>query len=168
MAFTHHSAESFVVSIIIDAMSQWKTVLPHFAREPKMLDGKGQPVAFPLTASKIHNLGIYADWQLDGTLEGPGSGTNAMCCTILADMHAVHRAKKEIPMHLRLQMDNCAKDNKNHTVLGLVALLVQTGVVMDAQVLQAGHVLHSAALMALRAKSREFVLGSVSSHSDRA
>ena len=60
-----------------------------------MLDGKGQPVSCPLTASKIHNLGIYADWQLDGTLKGPGSGTNAMCCTILADLHAVHRAKKD-------------------------------------------------------------------------
>ena len=79
MAFTHHSAECFVLSMIIDAMSKWKTDLPHFAREPKMLDGKGQPVSFPLTASKIHNLGIYADWQMDGTLEGPGSGTNAMC-----------------------------------------------------------------------------------------
>ena len=134
MAFTHHTAECFVLSMIIDAMSKWKTDLPHFAREPKMLDGKGQPVSFPLTASKIHNLGIFADWQMDGTLEGPGSGTNAMCCIILANLHAVYKAKKEIPMHLRLQMDNCAKDNKNHTILGLIALLVQAGVVLTTEV----------------------------------
>lgn len=31
-------------------------------------------------------------------------------------------------------MDNCAKDNKNHTVLGLLALLVQEGVVEDVEV----------------------------------
>lgn len=32
-------------------------------------------------------------------------------------------------------MDNCAKDNKNHTFLGLIALLVQAGVVLTAEVI---------------------------------
>ena len=40
----------------------------------------------------------------------------------------------EIPRHLKLQMDNCAKDNKNATVLGFCGLLVAEGVVETVEV----------------------------------
>ena len=57
-----------------------------------------------------------------------------MCNTILLNLHAIQKEKGELPRHLRLQLDNCAKDNKNHTVLGFLALLVQQGVVAEVQV----------------------------------
>ena len=57
-----------------------------------------------------------------------------MCNTILLNLHAVQDERKKLPRHLRLQMDNCAKDNKNHTVLGFLALLVQKGIVGEVQV----------------------------------
>ena len=57
-----------------------------------------------------------------------------MCNTILLNLHAIQEEKGELPRHLRLQLDNCAKDNKIHTVLGFLALLVQQGVVAEVQV----------------------------------
>lgn len=125
---------SYVCSMIIDAMSKWKTCLPHWSREPKHLDGKGVPLNFPLTCSKIHGFANIADWQYGGQIQGPGSGSNSMCNTILLNLHAIQKEKSELPRHLRLQLDNCAKDNKNHTVLGFLALLVQEGVFEDVQV----------------------------------
>lgn len=123
-----------VLSIIIDAMSRWKTSLPHLRRLPKGLDGEWHPLLFPLTASKVHNFAVLADFQFGGQLKGEGSGSSATCSTILEDLHAVQRLTGKLPPNLKLQMDNCAKDNKNSTVLGLVALLVQEGVVEDAEV----------------------------------
>lgn len=120
--------------MIIDAMSKWKTSVPYFAREPKCLDGKGTQLQYPLTATKIHNMCTIADWQYGGSFEGQGSGCNFVCSLLLANMHEVHKLKGQIPNHLKLQMDNCAKDNKNHTVFGLLALLVQEGVVEDVEV----------------------------------
>lgn len=117
--------------MIIDAMSKWKTSLPFFPREPKSLDGKGVPLQFPLTCSKIHGFCNIADWQYGGNFAGSGSGSNYMCGLLLQNLHEIHRQKGCIPQHILLQMDNCAKDNKNHTVFGLLAFLVQEGVAED-------------------------------------
>ena len=133
-AFSREDSIVYVCSMIIDAMSKWKTCLPHWSREPKHLDGKGVPLSFPLTCSKIHGFANIADWQYGGQIQGAGSGSNSMCNTILLNLHAVQDEKKELPRHLRLQMDNCAKDNKNYTVLGFLALLVQKGIVGEVQV----------------------------------
>lgn len=122
------------LSMIIDGMSKWKTGVPYWAREPKGLDGQGVALQFPLTCSKIHSFCNIADWHYGGSFEGKGSGCNYMCSIILANLHEVQRQKGQIPRHLKIQMDNCAKDNKNHTVLGLLALLVQDGVVEDVEV----------------------------------
>ena len=63
------------------------------------------------------------------------------------NLHAIQKEKKELPRHLRLQLDNCAKDNKNHTVLGFLALLVQQGVVGEVQVSRQRSRLQSARLL---------------------
>ena len=134
-AFTFTAEQcSHVLSIIIDAMSKWKTSVPHWRRIPKGLDSQGTMLNFPLTCSKVHGFANIADFTFAGQLRGEGSGSNAMCSILLEDMHSIQQSKGEIPAKLRLQMDNCAKDNKNHTVLGMVALLVQEGVVEDAEV----------------------------------
>ena len=123
-----------MLSIIIDAMSRWKTALPHWRRCPKSLDGDWHPILFPLTATKIHGFTVLADFQFGGQLKGEGSGSSATCSMLLEALHSIQEQKGKLPPNLRLQMDNCAKDNKNSTVLGLVALLVREGVVEDAEV----------------------------------
>ena len=115
------------LSMIIDAMSKWKTGIPYWARAPKVFDSKGVPLQYPLTCSKIHGFANIADWHYGGQFEGQGSGCNYMCI-LLSNLHEYHRPQGHLPADLKLQMDNCAKDNKNHTVLALLALLVQEGV----------------------------------------
>ena len=115
-------------------MSKWKTDVPHFARECKSLDSHGHALQYPLTASKIHGLCNVADWQYGGQFQGTGSGSNFSCSILLANLQLVEELRGEIPRHLKLQMDNCAKDNKNSTVLGFCALLVAEGVVETVEV----------------------------------
>ena len=129
LAFNRESANAFTLSMILDGMSKWKTTVPHLAREPKSLDSQGNRLQYTLTASKIHGLCNVADWQYGGHFQGPGSGCNFSCSVILANLHLVEELTGEIPRHLKLQMDNCAKDNKNSTVLGFCGLLVAEGIV---------------------------------------
>ena len=104
---------TYSLSMIGDAMSKWKTTVPHLAGEPKSLDSQGNRLQYSLTASKIHGLCNVADWQYGGQFQGPGSGCNFSCSVILANLHLVEEMTGEIPRHFKLQMDNCAKDNKN-------------------------------------------------------
>ena len=120
--------------MITGAMSKWKTTVPHLAREPKSLDSQSNRLQYSLTASKIHGLCNVADWQYGGQFQGAGSGCNFSCSVILANLHLVEESTGEIPRHLKLQMDNCAKDNKNATVLGFCGLLVAEGVVETVEV----------------------------------
>lgn len=120
--------------MIIDAMSKWKTAVPKFCRMPKGLSTTEQPLSFQLTASKVHGFATLAMWQYGGQLQGSGSGANAMCDIILHNLWCCYDAKGYLPRTLQLQMDNCAKDNKNHTVFGFLAALVQREVVESVEV----------------------------------
>ena len=133
-AFSRECHKVYSLSMITDAMSKWKTTVPHLAREPKSLDSQGNRLQYSLTASKIHGLCNVADWQYGGQFQGAGSGCNFSCSVILANLHLVEESTGEIPRHLKLQMDNCAKDNKNATVLGFCGLLVAEGVVETVEV----------------------------------
>ena len=134
LAFNRESEQSFGSSMIIDGMSKWKTMIPQFAREPKGLDSHGHQLQYPLTASKIHGLCNVADWQYGGQFQGAGSGCNFSCSILLTNLQLVEERQGQIHRHLKLQMDNCAKDNKNCTVLGFCALLVALGIVETVEV----------------------------------
>ena len=134
LAFNRESEKTYSLSMIGDAMSKWKTTVPHLAREPKSLDSQGNRLQYSLTASKIHGLCSVADWQYGGQFQGPGSGCNFSCSVILANLHLVEEMTGEIPRHFKLQMDNCAKDDKNSTVLGFCGLLVAEGIVETVEV----------------------------------
>ena len=135
LAFNLESATTYCLSGIQDGMSKWKTSLPHFAREGKGLDSFGHKLLYPLTASKIHRLCNVADWQYGGQFQGTGSGCNFSCSIMLANLHMVEELRGHLPRHMKLQMDNCAKDNKNSTVLGFCALLVAEGIVETVEVI---------------------------------
>ena len=61
LAFTFTAEQcSRVLSIIIDAMSKWKTSIPHWRRIPKGLDGQGTVLNFPLTCSNVHGFANIA------------------------------------------------------------------------------------------------------------
>ncbi len=57
-----------------------------------------------------------------------------MCSILLYVLNTVSEVKGCLPPSLKLQLDNCAKDNKNKTVMGLLASLVQAGVFVDIEV----------------------------------
>ncbi|KAL0019642.1 hypothetical protein WJX77_008066 [Trebouxia sp. C0004] len=141
MAFNRERDEAYCGSMIVDAIPKWKTQVPHLAREPKSLGQQGEQLQFQLTASKIHNMCNVADWQYGGQFAGPGSGCNFSCTILLANLHLIEELKGDIPRHLKLQMDKCAKDNKNSTVLGFCGLLVAEGVVETVEInfLMVGH-----------------------------
>ena len=133
-AFSRECHKVYSLSMITNAMSKWKTTVPHLAHEPESLDSQGNRLQYSLTASKVHGLCNVARWQCGGQFQGAGSGCNFSCSVILANLHLVEESTKEIPRHLKLQMDNCPKDNKNATVLGFCGLLVAEGVVETVEV----------------------------------
>ena len=70
-----------------------------------------------------------------------------LTCTLLidilvlvADLRAAQQ-RARLPPVLLLHMDNCGRENKNHTVLGLLALLIEKGVFVEIQInyLPVGH-----------------------------
>lgn len=122
------------LSVIIDGMSCWKTQIPHFIRPNKEVCNAGQPLQQPLIAAKVHGLGNIAFWQHGGQLTGPGSGSNVTCSIILYILHEVKAKRGFLPQKLKLQMDNCGKDNKNITVIAFLASLLEAGIFTEVEV----------------------------------
>ena len=79
----------------------------------------------------VHGLGSYALIYEGGT---GISKKNIVCAGLVYVLNDWLDQRKYLPDTLHVQLDNCASDNKNHTVLGLLGHLVGCGVVKRAQV----------------------------------
>ncbi|VDI59751.1 Hypothetical predicted protein [Mytilus galloprovincialis] len=93
------------LSIIMDAMDQNKTMIPHFNKPPKSTDGMWK-LKTHLLAAKVHGVGIYGFFDI---FQWP-HGSNL---TITALFNILNMMKDSLPEVLYLQMDNCGRENKN-------------------------------------------------------
>ena len=60
--------------------------------------------------------------------------SNLTCAAILHVLNQYQQDRGDLPDNLYLQLDNCASENKNHTVFGFLAYLVQIGVFKSIEV----------------------------------
>lgn len=88
-------------------------------------------VELQLLGIKVHGLCSYGFFFIGG--EGM-SKKNLVCAGILYAICAWLAVKKVLPAGLHVQLDNCAGDNKNHTVFGFIAHLVALGIFVEALV----------------------------------
>lgn len=120
-----------VMSIIIDAMTKWKTALPLFSRELKF--GKFKAYGQQLYGVLVHQdvrdeeyHGGFFGYLVDSTVHGGGSLTVELLYRTLQRLQDGNH-RKTWPQELDIQLDNTCSDNKNDTVLGFCAYLVATG-----------------------------------------
>lgn len=66
--------------------------------------------------------------------EALGGGPNLVCTVLLLSLRAHINVGRPLGAKLHLQLDNTTAENKNNTVLGLVALLVAWGVFREASI----------------------------------
>jgi hypothetical protein len=113
--------------IIMDGMDSAKTWSPHVtthAIASKGLTDKGENLKTKLT-------GVLAEGHwFQGIVTYPHykEGANIMVTILHQALHKHVQWYGSLPPVLFLQMDNCGRDNKNHTMLAYLGLLVQHGV----------------------------------------
>ena len=93
------------LSIIMDAMDQAKTMIPHFTATPKFADGMWK-LKTHLLGAIVHGIGAYGFFDI---FQWP-HGSNLTVSTL---MNILFMMKDSLPEVLYLQMDNCGRENKN-------------------------------------------------------
>jgi hypothetical protein len=108
--------------IIIDGMTMM--YLPNVQPMPKGASQAAR-MKYHVTGIIDHTFKEQSLFFSPNTLEGGASHT----CTILANhLMMIRKDKGRRPRHLQIQTDNCFRENKNTTVFGFAALLVQHGI----------------------------------------
>ena len=97
------------LSVIMDAMDQSKTMLPHFMKPSKAVDSMWK-LKTHLLAVRVHGVGDYGYFD---NFQYP-HGSNLTITTLL---NIICMMKDNLPQTLYLQMDNCGRENKNRYVL---------------------------------------------------
>ncbi|XP_071143255.1 uncharacterized protein [Mytilus edulis] len=105
------------LSIIMDAMDQAKTMIPHFTATPKFADGMWK-LKTHLLGAIVHGIGAYGFFDI---FQWP-HGSNLTVSTL---MNILFMMKDSLPEVLYLQMDNCGRENKNRYLMSFLAFLVE-------------------------------------------
>lgn len=121
------------LSLIIDGMDQSKTQLPHFVHASKFTSAMWR-LRVHLVGVIVHGIGVYGFFDL---FEYSHS-TNLTLSVLLS---VIYMLRESLPDVLYLQMDNCARENKNRYLLAFMAYLVEKGVFRKIKVsfLMVGH-----------------------------
>lgn len=82
---------------------------------------KGESMATRLVGNIVESIGFFGSWVYPFFK----SDSNLTCTVILNNLTAVaSRRDGVLPPVLFLQMDNCGRENKNHTVFAFLASLI--------------------------------------------
>ncbi len=111
-------------SIILDGMDQNKTNLPHLKRVEKSAANLWQCWTH-LTGAIIHGKQAEAYFDLHQWPHDPNLTINILARVIEGHFSQVLQRGGKLPSTLYLQLDNCARENKNQHVLAFLALLVE-------------------------------------------
>ncbi|XP_071168335.1 uncharacterized protein [Mytilus edulis] len=121
------------MSMIIDGMDQSKTEIPHFLYMSSLTSGMWK-LKTHLVGALVHGVGLYGffDWY---------QYAHSSNLTIHVILNILLMTKDSLPDVLYLQMDNCARENKNRFVFGFLSLLVELKVLKKIKVsfLMVGH-----------------------------
>jgi hypothetical protein len=109
---------SKVLFINIDGMDQYKTGIP-VANSKAKDDEDGKPLATKLIGAIAYGFGFYGYWSLPERAASSNLTLTALC-RIIRDVSE----RGTLPNKLQIQMDNTAKDNKNHYLLGFCSMLI--------------------------------------------
>ena len=132
-----------VLMINVDGMDQAKTNIPNESLKDKG-GSVGQPLAVRLMGAIAYGRGWYGFWSVPQW----GASSNV---TLTALDYIISDVLKEgmrrgvqgshLPPRLVIQMDNTAKDNKNHNLLGFAGMLLSEGYFqeVEAHFLPVGH-----------------------------
>ena len=114
-------------------MDQSKTNLPHFQQKCKQTSGFWK-LKTHVTGAIVHGQGVYGYFDVC-----QWKHSSNMTITILLNILYMYR--DSLPEVLYLQMDNCARENKNKYVFAFCALLVELGIFRKIKVsfLMVGH-----------------------------
>ena len=107
------------LSIILDGMDQNKTNIPHLVRVSKSCQNLWC-LRTHLTGCLVHGAGNFGYFNF---LQWPHDA-NLTITTLLLTISEIAK-RGHLPSRLRLQMDNCVRENKNKYVLGFLSLLIE-------------------------------------------
>lgn len=93
------------LSIIIDGMDQSKTQIPHFVHASKLTSSMWR-LRVHLVGVILHGIGVYGFFDLF-------EYSHSTNLTLSVLMSIFYMLKESLPDVLYLQMDNCARKNKN-------------------------------------------------------
>lgn len=93
------------MSVIIDAMDQSKTEIPHFLFLSTIMKGMWK-LRTHLVGAIVHGFGVFGFFDY---FQYP----HASNLTIHVLLTILYERKNSLPDILYLQMDNCARENKN-------------------------------------------------------
>jgi hypothetical protein len=135
-------AEAFpelFMCICIDGMDNQKTNLPHCngILKNKGIDNEGEALQTKLIGALVDGIGF----QSYMTLPTVYHGSNVTWTVLLHVLHEIKKSGRTLPPVLFLQLDNCARDNKNQVMFAFAGLLIHCGVFEEVYInfLPVGH-----------------------------
>jgi hypothetical protein len=112
----------FFMSLIVDGMDQNTTMVPKMRQTVKNIESRF--VKTHLYGVLIHGIGLYVDVWIDAHYKHDSNQVIMSIMHVIAD---VRRRKGRLPPTLRIQADNCTRENKNIYIFALCAALVGLG-----------------------------------------
>ena len=118
-----------VLMVNVDGMDQNKTCVP---REPLQDKGSnvGQPLTVKLMGAIAYARGWYGFWSIPQWAASSNITLTALA-KIIRDAQDAGKLRglpePHLPPRLDIQMDNTAKDNKNHYLLGFAGMCINEG-----------------------------------------
>jgi hypothetical protein len=114
--------------IIVDGMDQNTTMVPRMRQTVKNIEHRF--VKTHLCGALVHGIGLYCDVWFGAHHK---HDSNQVVSTLLYVIGDVLRRKGFLPPTLRIQADNCTRENKNIYMFALCATLVGLGIFQEVE-----------------------------------
>jgi hypothetical protein len=118
----------FFMSLIVDGMDQNTTMVPKMRQTVKNIESRF--VKTHLCGVLVHGIGLYANIWIDAHHK---HDSNQVITSVMHVIVDVRRRNGRLPPILRIQADNCTRENKNIYMFTLCAALVGLGYFQEVQ-----------------------------------
>jgi hypothetical protein len=116
------------MSLIIDGMDQNTTWVPKFKQSVKGIESRY--IKTHLCGVLVHGIGLHCHVWIDAHHK---HDSNQVVTSIMEVIKDVKRRRGRLPPYLRIQADNCGRENKNVYILALCGTLVALGIFKEIQ-----------------------------------
>ena len=117
-----------MLSLIVDGMDQNTTMVPKFRQAVKGVEGRY--VKTHLCGVLVHGLALYCHVWIDAHHKHDSNQVVTSLVRVLGDVRA---RRGTLPPTLRIQADNCGRENKNCYMFAFCAALVALGHFREVQ-----------------------------------